>query len=174
MPRSRGRSASTLAVDRDLPGGVGCALRGFVSRPGRGCGRGAGDRQFFFVNGRPVDLPRFGKILNETFRAYAPSGGFPTAILDFRLPENAYDINVTPDKRKVLLHDEDAVFKAARDAIEAMYEPSRYTYAVGQAAGGRGDGGEGRINGAPTRLAAAGGCAAGAVGPVRLSESSGP
>ena len=135
--------ASTLAVDRDLPGGVGCALRGFVSRPGRGCGRGAGDRQFFFVNGRPVDLPRFGKILNETFRAYAPSGGFPTAILDFRLPENAYDINVTPDKRKVLLHDEDAVFKAARDAIEAMYEPSRYTYAVGQAEGGRGDGGEG-------------------------------
>ena len=135
--------ASTLAVDRDLPGGVGCALRGFVSRPGRGCGRGAGDRQFFFVNGRPVDLPRFGKILNETFRAYAPSGGFPTAILDFRLPENAYDVNVTPDKRKVLLHDEDAVFKAARDAIEAMYEPSRYTYAVGQAEGGRGDGGEG-------------------------------
>ena len=144
--------ASTLAVDRDLPGGVGCALRGFVSRPGRGCGRGAGDRQFFFVNGRPVDLPRFGKILNETFRAYAPSGGFPTAILDFRLPENAYDINVTPDKRKVLLHDEDAVFKAARDAIEAMYEPSRYTYAVGQAEGGRGDGGEGgeRLNDAET------------------------
>ena len=39
-----------------------------VSRAGRGCGRAAGDRQFFYLNGRPVDVPRATRLLNESYR----------------------------------------------------------------------------------------------------------
>ena len=57
-----------------------------------------------------------------------------SAVLDPRMPPDAYDVNVTPDKRKVLLHDEDGVLRAARAAIGAVYAPSRYTYDVGRLA----------------------------------------
>ena len=138
---------SLVAVDADLPGGGERALRGYVSKPtAPNAGRASGDRQFFYVNGRPVDLPRFSKVVNELYRAFASTthGGAdnrcPFAVLDFRMPPDAYDVNVTPDKRKVLLHDEDGVLRAARAAIEAVYAPSRYTYDVGQFASSRRDG----------------------------------
>ena len=138
---------SLVAVNADLPGGGERALRGYVSKPtAPNAGRASGDRQFFYVNGRPVDLPRFSKVVNELYRAFASTthGGAdnrcPFAVLDFRMPPDAYDVNVTPDKRKVLLHDEDGVLRAARAAIEAVYAPSRYTYDVGQFASSRRDG----------------------------------
>ena len=137
---------SLVKVDADLPGGGGCALRGYVSKPtAPNTGRASGDRQFFYVNGRPVDLPKFSKTMNELYRAFASttSGAAnqcPFAVLDFRMPPDAYDVNVTPDKRKVLLHDEDGVLSAARAAIEAVYAPSRYTYDVGQFASSPRDG----------------------------------
>ena len=121
-----------VPVDAELEGGVGCRLVGFVSKAASGCGRGAGDRQFFFVSGRPVDLPRFAKTISELYRAFCPNQ-CPMAVLDFKMPTDAYDVNVTPDKRKVMLHDEDALLRAARAAIETVYEPSRYTYARGKA-----------------------------------------
>ena len=54
-----------------------------------GSGRAAGDRQFFFINGRPVDLPRFTKALNECFRSLSSSGAStsrPMAVINFQLP----------------------------------------------------------------------------------------
>jgi DNA mismatch repair protein PMS2 len=35
----------------------GC-LTGYISKADVGCGRASGDRQYFFLNGRPVDLPK--------------------------------------------------------------------------------------------------------------------
>ena len=123
-------SSGLVPVEADLEGGCGCHLSGFVSKAEAGCGRGGGDRQFFYVNGRPVDWPKMSKLLNELYRAFCPNQ-FPVAVLDFRLPTDAYDVNVTPDKRKVLMHAEDALLHATRAALQTAYEPSRYTYAVG-------------------------------------------
>ena len=119
-----------------LPGYLGCILQGFVSKPSPGTGRSSGDRQFFYVNGRPVDLPKMSKTLNELYRNFVvgTSNNCPFALLDFKLPPDAYDVNVTPDKRKVLLHDEQALLKTARQVVEEMYAPSRYTYGEGQGA----------------------------------------
>jgi hypothetical protein len=111
-----------------LPGG--CTVTGFVSSPSPGCGRASGDRQFLYVNGRPVDLPRVAKALNEVYRAFN-AAQLPAAVLDVRLPTDAYDVNVTPDKRRVMLHAEDVLLSALRAALTAAYEPSRGTYAVG-------------------------------------------
>ena len=122
-----------VKVDVDLPNGLGCSLRGYVSMPGcafngekTNSGRASGDRQFFYVNGRPVDLPRFSKTLNELYRSFCATtsaNNCPTAVLDFQMPTDAYDVNVTPDKRKVFLHDEDAVLRAARAAVVASLSP---------------------------------------------------
>ena len=110
-----------------------CTAAGFVSSPAVGSGRSSSDRQYFYVNGRPVDLPRVSKTLNEVYRAFNPAQ-FPAAVLDFRLPADAYDVNVTPDKRRVMLHAEDELLTALHDALMAAYDPSRCTLAVGKAA----------------------------------------
>ena len=110
-----------------------CTATGFVSSPAAGSGRSSSDRQYFYVNGRPVDLPRVAKTLNEVYRAFN-SAQFPAAVLDFRLPTDAYDVNVTPDKRRVMLHAEDELLGALHDALTAAYDPSRRTLAVGNAA----------------------------------------
>lgn len=56
-----------------------------MSKAGAGCGRASGDRQFLFVNGRPVEMPKVGKLLNETYRAFN-SLQYPMAVLNFVLP----------------------------------------------------------------------------------------
>ena len=39
-------------------------ITGLVSKAGEGVGRSDNDRQFTFLNGRPVDLPKVGRVLN--------------------------------------------------------------------------------------------------------------
>ena len=54
----------------------------------------------------------------------------PAYILNFILPPGTFDVNVTPDKRQVLLTDEHRVLEALREATKSLWEPSRYTYKV--------------------------------------------
>lgn len=70
------------------------------------------------------------KILNEVYRQFNASQT-PMAVLEITLPTDSYDVNVTPDKRKVMLHREKALLQGLREAVEAAFDPSTHTYAVG-------------------------------------------
>ena len=119
-------------VDFELGSSTGCRVVGFVSKVDPGCGRAGTDRQFFYVNGRPVDLPKMSKALNETYRSFNPNQ-VPMAVLDFQLPTDSYDVNVTPDKRKVMLHCEQEILMRMKESLAETFAPSRYTFAVGDA-----------------------------------------
>ncbi|KAK3250410.1 MutL mismatch-repair protein pms1 [Cymbomonas tetramitiformis] len=95
-------AAAMMQLEVDLSV-LGCHVSGYLSKATAGCGRASGDRQFFFLNGRPVDLPKVGKLMNEIYRSFNMSQ-FPMVVIDFKIPTNNYDINVTPDKRKVSQH----------------------------------------------------------------------
>ncbi|XP_019257845.1 PREDICTED: DNA mismatch repair protein PMS1-like [Nicotiana attenuata] len=95
----------------------GCTVEGFISKRGYGSGRNMGDRQYFFVNGRPVDMPKVGKLVNELYRG-ANSRQYPIAIMDFTIPPRAFDVNITPDKRKIFLSDEGSILHSLREALE--------------------------------------------------------
>ncbi|KAH9542752.1 hypothetical protein CY35_13G024300 [Sphagnum magellanicum] len=110
-------------------GGQSVKVEGFVSKPGAGCGRASGDRQFFYVNGRPVDLPKISRLLNELYRSFN-SSQCPMAVLNIMLPTQSYDVNVTPDKRKVFLHMEADFIVSLRTALESVYAPDKYKYAL--------------------------------------------
>eukprot|EP00887_Chlorella_sp_A99_P005158 scaffold40.g5158.t1 len=117
----------------EVPEAGGLTITGYVSKAAAGSGRAAGDRQFFYVNGRPVDLPKAAKVLNETYRSLsspAAATSKPMAVLDFRLPPDSFDVNVTPDKRK-----EKAILSAFQRALQQLWEPSRFTYGVNDALG---------------------------------------
>lgn len=113
----------------DLLVGNDCQIEGFISKPGSGSGRASGDRQFFFINNRPVELPKVGKLLNELYRSFN-SQQYPMAVLNFILRTSTYDVNVTPDKRKVFLHAENDLLSAFKESLESVYAPDKYTFAV--------------------------------------------
>uniref|UniRef100_A0A2N9EC26 Sm domain-containing protein n=1 Tax=Fagus sylvatica TaxID=28930 RepID=A0A2N9EC26_FAGSY len=106
-----------------------CKVDGFLSRSGQGSGRNLGDRQFFFVNGRPVDMPKVGKLVNELYKS-ANSRQYPIAIMDFTVPTRACDVNVTPDKRKIFFSDESSILSALREGLQKIYSPSNACYSV--------------------------------------------
>ncbi|KAH7678710.1 ATPase domain of HSP90 chaperone/DNA topoisomerase II/histidine kinase protein [Dioscorea alata] len=107
----------------------GLKVEGFISKPGQGSGRTLGDRQFFYVNGRPVDMPKVGKLLNELYKC-SNAKQYPVSIIDFIIPTASYDVNVTPDKRKIFFADEGCIMLPLREALEKMYSPHQCTYSI--------------------------------------------
>ncbi|MED6155508.1 hypothetical protein PIB30_006016 [Stylosanthes scabra] len=107
----------------------GCEVDGFISKPGHGSGRNLGDRQYFFVNGRPVDMPKISKLVNELYKGANPKQ-YPIAILNFTVPTRAYDVNVTPDKRKIFFSKESAILQTLREGLQQTYSPSNVSYSV--------------------------------------------
>ncbi|KAL2945411.1 DNA mismatch repair protein PMS1 [Bienertia sinuspersici] len=106
-----------------------CRVEGFVSKSGYGSGRNMGDRQFFYVNGRPVDMPKVSKLVNELYRC-ANSRQYPVAVMNFIVPVIAYDVNVTPDKRKIFFSDEGSFLKCLREALGMIYSSNTVSYNV--------------------------------------------
>ncbi|KAL4588255.1 hypothetical protein LXL04_001138 [Taraxacum kok-saghyz] len=106
-----------------------CKVDGFLSKSGNGSGRNIGDRQYFFINGRPVDMPKVTKLVNELYRS-ANSKQYPIAIMNFIVPTNVYDVNVTPDKRKVFFSDEGSLMKSLKEALLKVYSPHLASFSV--------------------------------------------
>ncbi|CAH8361105.1 unnamed protein product [Eruca vesicaria subsp. sativa] len=106
-----------------------CRVEGFLSKPGQGTGRNLADRQYFFINGRPVDMPKVSKLVNELYKDTS-SRKYPVAILDFVVPGGACDLNVTPDKRKVFFSDETSVLGSLKEGLNEIYSSSSASYTV--------------------------------------------
>ena len=99
-------------------------ISGFVSKVGEGVGRSDNDRQFVFCNGRPVDMPRISRAMNEVWRRYEMKQK-PAFILCFRIPDGLFDVNLTPDKREVLVCQERTIVEHLRDYVDRIYAPVR-------------------------------------------------
>ncbi|RYP07490.1 hypothetical protein DL764_002497 [Monosporascus ibericus] len=104
---------------------------GHVSRPAHGEGRQTPDRQMFFVNGRPCGLPQFAKVFNEVYKSYNASQS-PFIFADIQLDTHLYDVNVSPDKRTILLHDQSRMLDNLRESLIALFESHDYAVPVSQ------------------------------------------
>ncbi|KAI1821881.1 hypothetical protein F4861DRAFT_551218 [Xylaria intraflava] len=100
-------------------------VRGHVSRPAYGEGRQTPDRQMFYVNGRPCGLPQFAKVFNEVYKSYNASQS-PFIFADIQLDTHLYDVNVSPDKRTILLHDQTRMLDNLRELLGALFESQDY------------------------------------------------
>lgn len=94
-------------------------LDGFVSKVG--FGRAAKDRQYFFINKRPVNLRKWAQVINETYKTFNATQ-LPVIILDITISPGFLDLNVTPDKRTVLINNEDAVLDELRSSMIQFYD----------------------------------------------------
>lgn len=106
-------------------------ILGFVSRPVHGEGRQTPDRQMFYVNSRPCGLPQFAKVFNEVYRSFNSSQS-PFIFADIQLDTHLYDVNVSPDKRTILLHDQSRMLDNLRDVLTELFEKQEYTLPMSQ------------------------------------------
>ncbi len=101
--------------------GNGRLIEGMISKAGTaGSGRSDNSRQFLYVNGRPVDLPSVMRILNEVWRQYEMKAK-PIALLNLKLPVGSCDINVTPDKREIMLENEAQIVGELKQALHDIW-----------------------------------------------------
>lgn len=96
-------------------------LKGYISLHSFGFGRNVSDRQLFFINSRPVTLPRFSRILNEVYRSFNRLQ-YPVVFLNVITDIKNLDINVTPDKKTVNIFNEAGLLEALRTKIMEMYD----------------------------------------------------
>mmetsp|Transcript_806 Transcript_806/g.2602 ORF Transcript_806/g.2602 Transcript_806/m.2602 type:complete len:867 (-) Transcript_806:3425-6025(-) len=94
---------------------------GVISKAERDAGRSSSDRQFIFVNGRPVDFPRLTRACNEAYRKFC-SANHPVLILSFNSEDARIDANLQPDKRKVTFRSERALVDATAELLADTWE----------------------------------------------------
>lgn len=108
---------------------TGWTVSGLVSTPEGG--RRSRDFQLFFVNRRPIDPPkRIIKLLNDTYRQYN-SKLWPLLVLSFTAAQGLVDVNVTPDKRTVFLHNEEALLADLQQALTELFVPAQRSLSCG-------------------------------------------
>lgn len=113
---------STQATDRSMI----VRIEGHVSKPIFGEGRQAPDRQMYFVNGRPCLLPQVAKAVNEVYKSFNVLQT-PFVLANLIMDTNAYDVNVSPDKRSIMLHDQTALLETFKSALTEMFEQTDHT-----------------------------------------------
>ncbi|EED13196.1 DNA mismatch repair protein (Pms1), putative [Talaromyces stipitatus ATCC 10500] len=116
-------SATGKRLNRDLNK---IHVRGYVSRPVVGEGRGTRDRQMYYVNSRPCGIPQIAKAFNEVYKTYNISQA-PFVLADFQMDTNAYDVNVSPDKRTILLHESAALIESLKEALDQLFQEAEQT-----------------------------------------------
>lgn len=107
-------------------------VSGHISKPVFGEGRQTPDRQMFFVNGRPCGLPQINKAINEVYKSYNVTQS-PFIFADFQMDTNAYDVNVSPDKRTILLHNAAALTDQLKVALTERFDNAEQTVPQSQA-----------------------------------------
>ncbi|EYC09891.1 hypothetical protein Y032_0058g2876 [Ancylostoma ceylanicum] len=102
-------------------------ISGFVSSCEHGFGRSSADRQFIYMNQRPVDYPKICRVINEVYQQYNRSQ-YPTLVLYVEVPPGEIDVNVTPDKRMVFFEREKELLALIRSSFLATFHPLLGSY----------------------------------------------
>ncbi|MCJ1431646.1 hypothetical protein MMC27_001001 [Xylographa pallens] len=120
------QASSGLWNTQEDGGGKQVRVLGHVSRPIFGEGRQTPDRQMFFVNGRPCGLPQVAKVFNDVYKSYNLSQS-PFIFANVVLDTNAYDVNVSPDKRTILLHDQGPLLESMKVSLTELFDSQQQT-----------------------------------------------
>ncbi|KAG5366888.1 DNA mismatch repair protein [Yarrowia sp. B02] len=110
-----------LAAD-DLPSYV-VRVTGLVSKPVFGMGRNANDKQLLYINKRPFNMKKLQKVFQDVYTSFVHLQK-PVLIINLDIPPSAYDVNVSPDKRTIMLHNEVDIVNCVRENLVDVFESS--------------------------------------------------
>lgn len=69
------------------------------------------------------------KTLNEIYRVFI-SNQYPIIVANLKIPTDSYDVNVSPDKRTIFIHQENKIMECIMEQLKEQLEPSRSTFQV--------------------------------------------
>ena len=106
------------------------SVAGLLSDCQHGQGRSTTDRQFFYVNDRPWDATRAAKVVNEVYRSYNRHQS-PFVLLLVSISErSSVDVNLTPDKRSMLLEHEKVFLALLKRSLQKLFAARDGCYGV--------------------------------------------
>ena len=101
-------------------------LVGYISKISFGCGRSSKDRQFFYINKRPIQYQQLAKCCNDVYRLFNNVQN-PAIFLNLEVSPSLVDVNVTPDKRTVLLHNEKLVMDLIKTSLTEYFNAEDFS-----------------------------------------------
>ncbi|XP_027878280.1 PMS1 protein homolog 1 isoform X2 [Xiphophorus couchianus] len=117
--------ANLLPVHQEQPE---MGLDGFLPKPGADLSltsSSTSDKTFIFINKRSVQQKDILKLLRQHHSAQYPDDAarhrFPVLLLNITVCPSSLDVNVTPDKTQVLLHNKEAVLAAVEALLVSLY-----------------------------------------------------
>ena len=86
----------------------------------------ARELQFFSLNGRPVDMPKISRAIGDAWRGFDTSSASsskrrPACVLSITLPNSMCDVNLSPDKREVLISEEHLICTILYDHLVTLW-----------------------------------------------------
>lgn len=100
-------------------------MHGMVSKAGPSSSeRVSRDRQYFCLNGRPVELPKVARTLNAAWKSLPNATGRrkrPSWFLHLQIPPCDSDVNLTPDKRQVMLSHEEHICNVIGQSVATLW-----------------------------------------------------
>jgi DNA mismatch repair protein MutL len=96
-------------------------VQGLISSPS--LGRTRRDRQFFFLNRRPIRSGLLAVMLERPYAGRLPPGRYPLAAIQIEIDPALVDVNVHPRKAEVRFAQERSVYQAVSQAVSAALAP---------------------------------------------------
>ncbi|GAV30222.1 hypothetical protein PMKS-003731 [Pichia membranifaciens] len=96
----QGLEEVNLEIDLDEKYSI--KINGMLSNSSIGSGRLSKDRQYLYINQRPVEFKKIIKLVNDVYKKFNYLQ-YPMILLNLEIHEHLIDINVTPDKKTILL-----------------------------------------------------------------------
>ncbi|XP_075790290.1 PMS1 protein homolog 1 isoform X1 [Pelodiscus sinensis] len=84
------------------------------------------ERSFIFINNRPVHQKEILKLIRQHYNLKShkdSSRSYPVFFINITVPASAVDVNLTPDKTQVLLHNKESVLSAVENVLTSLYGP---------------------------------------------------
>uniref|UniRef100_A0A452J1P4 HMG box domain-containing protein n=1 Tax=Gopherus agassizii TaxID=38772 RepID=A0A452J1P4_9SAUR len=82
------------------------------------------ERSFIYINNRPVHQKEILKLVRWFYNLKShkdSSRSYPVFFINITVPTSAVDVNLTPDKTQVLLHNKESVLSAVENVLTSLY-----------------------------------------------------
>ncbi|XP_034642380.1 PMS1 protein homolog 1 [Trachemys scripta elegans] len=82
------------------------------------------ERSFIYINNRPVHQKEILKLVRRYYNLKShkdSSRSYPVFFINITVPGSTVDVNLTPDKTQVLLHNKESVLSAVENVLTSLY-----------------------------------------------------
>ncbi|XP_069471752.1 PMS1 protein homolog 1 isoform X3 [Ambystoma mexicanum] len=112
-------------------------IHGFLPSPSSDCSLtslSSPERSFLFINRRPVCQKDILKLIRHYYHLKFDKDSprsYPVFFISIMLPASTIDVNVTPDKTQVMMHNKESVLIAMETVLTSLYGPLPATVSNG-------------------------------------------